>query len=246
MNQQQKLRLQTGRAPNGARLDARLLHVAAVVWRKTRPLARLAYKTYGEAVNERECKHFARVAAFLAYAEAGGWGAGREALIKQAHHHMLQMLRRTDRTFDADRTLRKARTETVAVDQYRWNAWEQPLRNRNRGRLHNGYLPVADVPDNSTLVHTRQEYLPTQHEQEQALVEQSLRKLGSVLAQLLSKRDFALLDQHYFQSVPQRVLARQLGMSENAVNVGLHRARMRAQKALEQHGAHWREIATSA
>jgi RNA polymerase sigma factor (sigma-70 family) len=247
VNRQRRLALQSGPTPNGTRLDPHLLHVALVVWSKTRKLAKLVYKSYGERVNERELKHFARVAAYLAYIDCGGqsgrkfaWAEQRERLLKRAHHHMLQLLRRQDRTYEHDQMMNSARTEVVAVDQYRWDAWDQPLRTKNRGRLHNHYLPVADVQD--TLLFDRREYLPPP-DQELQLVEQVLQDLGNELANSLSDKDFALLNAHYWQQTSQRQLASDLGMTENALNVRLHRARARARKALERRGNKWREIA---
>lgn len=267
------------------KLDRRLLMVAALVWRKTRPLGKLAYLAKGDRINERELRHFARVSAFLAYMDCGGesgaydafdWHTNAPRVMKRAHHHMLRLLRHADRTLGLDKTRRKRRKEFVVVDQYRWDAWEQPLRNRNRGRLHNGYLPVADVPDRQVLDKRRREYREVFFAPERELQERLVSSLPTRLAVLatqqprvtgvattprvygkqkparskqarvrLSGRDIELLIRHYIEGEPQRSLARTLKMTENALNVVLHRARARARKLLERDGPQWQELATA-
>jgi DNA-directed RNA polymerase specialized sigma24 family protein len=231
-------------APVENAFDLHLREIATIVWRKTRRVQRTVYGVLGEGVNERECKHYADVAAFLAFKDCGGdpaapqdfdWVENRTKLIKQAHHHLLQLFRRGDQTYDVDRVPLKRRTEIVVNDQYCWDIWRQPVSGRSqRGGYNEEGEDVGDT-------RRRHEYDP-EPEQERQLVEGMLRELGRVLANALSDSDFDLLDRHYFRGQPQREIAAELGLRENALNVRMTRVRERARKALEAASPEWREL----
>ena len=224
-------------APVGDSLDSNLRDIATLVWRKTRRVARASYGTLGESVNERECRHYSELSAFLGFIDCGGdpesyatfdWSGQRAKLIKRAHHHMLQLLRRTDQSYDRDKVLTRRRTSFAQNDQYRWSIWKQPLL-LSSDENHGDHREVL-------------EYIPKLAQQEEELLEATLMELGKVLSDSLSKSDWALLEQHYFRGRPQRELAKQLGIKENVFNVRMHRARERARKALEEHSPEWKDI----
>lgn len=228
----------------------RLREIATIVWRKTRRVTRTVYAVKGEAVNEPEVAHYADVAAFLAYSECEGdpdcydtydWDANWPNLVQRAHHHMLQLLRRTDQSYDVDRLPLKRRTEVVANDVYCWKIWEQPITGRVQGTPTGGH-DDGTLPDSAGSQRQRHEYAPAEPEQERQLVEAMLMELGTVLAQSLSQKDFDLLEKHYFRGRSQRDLASELGLTENALNVRMNRVRERARKALEARSPEWKDI----
>lgn len=111
---------------------------------------------------------------------------------------------------------RSYRRDGASVEEYCWDAWRQPpagTRQKRQTRTAFDVVWNREVTDDATR-------------------EMEHQRVCEVIEKRLSSRDAKLVFDHYHDGVSQVQLARVYGMTEDAVNTALHRARARVRSVL--------------
>ena len=219
-----------------ARLESLAAHVRCIGSR----VARTSWRMHHAPVQLREYREYSLTAAYEAFVALGGdpehpdefpWD-DRYGELKKAAVRALRRRLRSENENDTDEARRNyPRREVACLDCYRWDAWGDVSEARQRR--------VCEADDDRPVNHVYQPEVCSD-------TEPALARLAATVAECLSREDLELVTRHYFQQVPQRVLAAELAVvrgstpeqAETLVNVRLHRARRKLRRAL---GDLWRE-----